>query len=456
MEPQSLPKRHFFKKRITHVYSTPFLDRVIQKVKEYRQCAIDFEYDPYYRYIDRICLIQIGTPQEIFLIDSLEPNLDVKRLREVMEDPNIEKIFHDAEQDLRLLKKALSIQVKNLFDTSVAARVLGLPQPSLKRLIKNFFAISIPKTQSRAEWGTRPLSEEMTRYAANDVRFLLEIGTILKQELTATQQFEEAKELFEWIEYKEPDVMEFNPDSFLSIPSAKDLPNTDLPILKELYLWRENYAMKTTQVSFRILSTNLMFELTNRKPTTNEALVKILGRNSTFSSGEQEEILARIQKGMDSDPIDPKAIATTKKWLNLTAQQRKEASLQTGKQKKRFQALLQWRREKAEERNLDQTVVIPKEILLDLSNKNPSNLQDLQEYPGFGSWRKQTYGEELISWIEKANKEYACKICGEEFNDNTLTVQCPFCHARFHIHEIQHATELEQICPVCKKKLMLV
>lgn len=271
-------------KPINEVYTTSFFEKIIKEIQKFKSIAVDFEYDPNYRYIDRLCLIQISTRKKIYLIDPLAPRLDIQLIKTIFEDPNLEKVFHDARQDIILLKKAYSISIRNLFDTSVAARYLGFTQPSLKLLLHKFFNVNISKQQSRADWSIRPLTKEMKKYAINDVKYLLEIRDRLHSELISLNALEGLREIFEWLEHKKPDVMEFNPDSFLRIPGAQDLSPIDQAVLKELHIWRETQAMNTNNVAFMILPHKIMLDLVQKKPDTIDELKKILGRQKLLDS----------------------------------------------------------------------------------------------------------------------------------------------------------------------------
>src|SRR5690606_19116179 len=116
-------------------------------------------------YLDRISLVQISSRSENFLIDPLAI-ADLSPLAGILEDPGIEKIFHDADFDLRILDRDAGLTVSGLFDSQIAAAFLGEKGLGLGALVERFLEIKLPKAYQRADWAERPLTEGMKDYAA--------------------------------------------------------------------------------------------------------------------------------------------------------------------------------------------------------------------------------------------------------------------------------------------------
>ena len=133
--------------------------------------AFDTEADSFYHYFDKTCLVQIATPQSIFLVDpiALGGPSELAPLGPVFASSEVRKIFHAAEYDIYVLKRDCGFRFVNLFDTMVSAQLLGYPAIGLAAIAERHFRVSLPKDEQRSDWSARPLSESQLRYAAADV-----------------------------------------------------------------------------------------------------------------------------------------------------------------------------------------------------------------------------------------------------------------------------------------------
>jgi len=426
--------------------------KLTPKLKKQGILAVDTEYDSFYRYRPRLCLIQIGSSEAIYLVDLITIS-NVDPLKEILENPLIEKIFHDSRQDLLLLKKTLQINPTNIFDTAIAARVLGRFQIGLKKLLFELLNITISKKGSRTDWSKRPLTEKMKEYAANDVRFLRELRDYLLEELNEARRYQEAKELFEWIAQLQPKERIFNPNSFLSLPKARELPFEVLPLLKALFLWRENKAWQTNRPVFMIMPNEFLVDLADQNPRTENELKGILSKHPKLAERYSVELQIVLRDTKNAEPIDTTEIKITKKWIDSPELFAQNTPRMPQNKITRYRNLLEWRKKIAEQREVDSEVVIPKEIIQEMSEENPQTIKELHERPGFGTWRKQQYGAEIIAISRKANRQLSCFLCEREFSKREINTSCPFCNIRFHIEEILEYLSETSHCPNCNETL---
>ncbi len=151
------------------------------------QIALDTEADSLHCYFEKLCLVQIGWPEKLQLLDPLSKivmpdffaSLEGKRL-----------VFHDADYDLRLLRRSGTFPDDQIFDTMIAARLCGEPHVGLASLIKKYFGVELSKASRKANWGQRPLSKQMVQYALNDVRYLLDLADIFEERLEELDRYE--------------------------------------------------------------------------------------------------------------------------------------------------------------------------------------------------------------------------------------------------------------------------
>ncbi|KAF8517423.1 ribonuclease H-like domain-containing protein [Hysterangium stoloniferum] len=169
---------------ISHVSQLPSL---LEALKQTTDFAVDLEHHTYRSFSGFVCLMQISTRTQDWIIECLDPEIRVElvQLNEVFTDPNIVKVFHGAESDIIWLQRDFSIYVVNYFDTHHATHVLNFPKHSLASLLEMYCDFIPDKRYQRADWRIRPLPEEMLLYARSDTHFLLYIYDHLRTALLA-------------------------------------------------------------------------------------------------------------------------------------------------------------------------------------------------------------------------------------------------------------------------------
>jgi ribonuclease D len=144
--------------------------------------AIDLEAAGFHRYSDKVCLLQITSGDNTFLVDTLSVDPS-NTLRPLFQDPNVLLVLHGGVFDLRLLHRDLQIFPLNLFDTQIAASLVGEPSLGLAALLKKYFGIELSKKYQKADWAKRPLSDEMLEYAAADTQSLCLLSDLFIEKL---------------------------------------------------------------------------------------------------------------------------------------------------------------------------------------------------------------------------------------------------------------------------------
>ncbi|MEN9509650.1 MAG: hypothetical protein RLZZ621_2213, partial [Gemmatimonadota bacterium] len=239
------------------------VDRFLASLHGTRAIALDTEGASFHRFVDRIYLLQLSTDAHEAIIDPL-PIGTPSRLGALLEDPQVEVILHDADYDLRLLHQDYGWRVTNLFDTRVAAQLLGLRAFGLAALLEQFFGVKLDKKHQRADWSMRPLTADMLDYAAQDTRHLLALRERLRAELEQKGRWHWAQEEFARAEGTrwEPE----NGDGFLRLKGARDLTRRELARLRELVRWRDGIAAELDRATFRVAGNEVLLDLARSAP----------------------------------------------------------------------------------------------------------------------------------------------------------------------------------------------
>src|SRR5262249_40579138 len=235
--------------------------------------AVDTEAASFHRYRDRIYLIQISSPNQTALIDPVAlSNLDP--VGGLLADQQLEKTFHDADYDLRVLDRDYRFHAVRLFDTRVAAQLAGEPAIGLAALLEKYVGVKLDKQHQKADWSIRPLTPAMLAYAAADTRYLLALRDSLEQRLRTLGRFRWAQE-----EFKQLESLRWtgaapgsDDDSYLRLKGAKGLGPRALAALRQLHRWRDTVAARDDKAPFRIIGNDALIAVSRALPAARSDL----------------------------------------------------------------------------------------------------------------------------------------------------------------------------------------
>ncbi len=273
----------------------------LQELEKFTHIAIDTESNSFHAYFNRVCLIQVSTSEEDYIIDPLSVG-DIQAFGDVLSNPEVEKIFHAAPNDIAGLKRDFNFVVRNVFDTSVAAKILGYSQLGLAAILQEHFGISLNKKWQRYDWGKRPLKEEQIQYARFDTHFLIALRHKLVCELQTKQLLDTALLAFEKLCTQQITKKNFRPGDFLHIYGAKSLDVAGKRVLKALYLFREKEARRRDRAPFRVLTNETLLKIALQRPKSVQDFYKIKGLPRIYlSSHAAFQLLDLIRKSEEQE-----------------------------------------------------------------------------------------------------------------------------------------------------------
>lgn len=341
--------------------------------------ALDTESNSLYAYRERVCLVQLSTRHADYIIDPFAVE-DLSPLGVILSDPNIKKVLHAAEYDLVTLKRDYGFTVSNLFDTMLAARLLGIGEFGLAALIERYFGVQLDKSHQRDNWGVRPLPSDSLRYAQMDTHYLPTLHDMLYDELQAKGLYPEALEIFGEAETVPLLDSNHDPEGYWKIGRPQRLNLREMTILKELYLWREGVAQREDIPTFKVLSNRALVNIAQDAPTTLRQLTHLPEVSATHTRRYGYELLAAVERGLSAKPPVPPPLPESP-----------DAELA-----ERFFMLQQWRKEKGEQRGIGSDMVLAKGTLWLLARDLPDSLEALAQVEGIGKQRLALYGEDLL------------------------------------------------------------
>jgi len=358
------------------------VDTFFASIASSRILALDTEGASFHRFVDRIYLLQLSTREQTAIIDPL-PVGKPAGLGRLLEDPGVEIVFHDADYDLRLLHQDYGWHTRNIFDTRVAAQLLGIRAFGLAALLEKYFGVKLDKKHQRADWSMRPLTQGMLDYAAQDTIHLLELRDRLKAELERSGRWEWAVEEFGLLEgtrWNDDD----SANAFLRIKGARDLSRRELAILRELVPWRDAIAGQLDRATFRVLGNEQLLEISKQQPASRDVLGAIKGMPRGILDSRGGELLDAVKRGLavpDSElPRFPKA----QRWD-------RDPDFDS-----RVNALKTARDSAATRLDLDPGVLCSRDRMEAVARKNPSSREELDGIPELRRWQARELGDAFV------------------------------------------------------------
>lgn len=352
----------------------------LDRLREESRLAIDLEANSMFAYRESVCLIQISTAAQDYIIDPTK-NLDLDGLGQIVTDPEIEKIFHAGEYDMILLKRQYGWKLNNLFDTMWAARILGYKRFGLASLLEQFYDVRLNKRYQKSNWCKRPLEPEQLAYAQHDTHFLFQLRDRLANELREAGRMEEAVEIFAEQTVINLGDQSFDPDSFWSINGCRNLTRQQHAILKALNIYRDQEAQRRDQPLFKIFNEHTMLELARQAPRNMGDLTRVHGMTRGQVRRYGRGLLKVIDDGIRARPP---AFPKRKK------RRHSEAVVS------RYDKLRQWRKEQAQIRGVESDVILSRGAMWEIASTNPRNGEELDQLALIGPWRGAAYGDEIL------------------------------------------------------------
>lgn len=347
-----------------------------------REIALDTEGASFHRFIDRIYLLQITTRERSAVIDPI-PIGAPARLGEILEDPAVEVVFHDADYDLRLLHQDYGWHARNIFDTRIAAQLLGIKSFGLAALLEDFFGVKLDKKHQRADWSLRPLTQGMLDYAAQDTRHLLDLRDELRSRLEKLGRLEWAREEFERLEGTKWEA-EDDAQNFFKIKGARDLTRRELALLRELVPWRDSVARELDRAAFRVMGNEVLLDIARTAPRDAKQLSGLKGMPRGILERGGAAILSAVKRGLEVAEEHLPKFPRAAKWEREEDFEAKVTKLKAV------------RDAAATRLSLDPGVLCSRERLEAIVRRKPDRVRDLEDVSGLRRWQIGEMGEEFV------------------------------------------------------------
>jgi len=362
------------------------LEKAVRTLEKGKAVAVDMEADSMYHFKEKVCLIQMATKESSILIDPLHVK-DLSSLKPLFSDPDIKKIFHGADYDVRSLFRDFTIEINNLFDTELACRFLGNEGTGLEAVLKKYLDISLNKKYQKKDWSQRPLPQEMIDYAAEDVIYLFPLAEICEKEL-------EKKGRLAWV-LEECDslskvrtVLSNEGPLFLKFKGGGRLKSRSLAVLEALLQFRKSVAEKKDRPLFKIIGNNSIMKITTERPVTLHRLkgIKALSGKQINMYGND---LIKVVAGALEIPEN-----------KLPVYPRKKAPVLSYEVFGKIKALKSWRTSKARALEIDPGMICNNVLVTSIAIQNPVDRRAVEGIKEMKNWQKKEFGQEIITLLK--------------------------------------------------------
>ena len=337
------------------------LGELLPKLEAADWIAIDTEADSLHAYPEKLCLIQLSFEGEDVIVDPLA-GLDLTMLWSIL--GKHELIFHGADYDLRLLRKGYAFVPSAIFDTMIAARLVGAKEFGLGNLVSKYLGIALEKGPQKANWARRPLTERMETYARNDTRHLKPLADILRQQLVEKGRLEWQQESCTRLINDCAQFRPVDPDAMWRVKGSHQLNPRGLAVVRELWHWREKEAVKFNRPPHFVLPSETMVDIAEAAAESGP-LREMLPRYLT--PRRRGDVMKAIKKGLAQQ--------------ELPGVLRSAPYRQTDQEKKRMHELEKRRNRAANDLGIDATLIASRAMLVMLAkdwNTHQSELMNWQ------------------------------------------------------------------------------
>jgi ribonuclease D len=298
---------------ILYIESATELETLCGQLSGAQWMTLDTEFLREKTYYPKLCLLQVAVPGVVACVDPLAIE-DLSPLLDVIYDKRITKVMHAARQDMEILYNLRAALPAPVFDTQIAALLLGFPdQVGYGTLVSELLGVTLDKLHTRADWSLRPLSPDQIRYAADDVIYLAQVYERLVERLEKFGRLGWLTEDFERL--VQPELYINSPQlAWLKVRGINRIKGASLSVLQALASWRESLAQQLDRPKGWLLRDDVLVDIARHLPGNRAALGKIRGLTERVISKNGEQLLGLIAEARNREP-DPMPATGPRKRL---------------------------------------------------------------------------------------------------------------------------------------------
>jgi ribonuclease D len=375
------------------VETSEALAALVQRLSSEPRLALDTEANSLHAFRERVCVVQLSAPGLDAIVDPLAvPDLSPLRAlvdRDLDGQP-VEVVFHGGDYDITMLSREHGFSFRRVFDTMIAATLIGEERVGLAALVEKSHGVVLTKKYQTSDWARRPFTPPQLEYLRNDTRFLFDLRDRLGAALAAADLVEESEIEFRRLAALRRASPMDDLDAWREMKGADRLGDEGRAVLSRLFAWRDERAKAHDVPRFRILANEVLVALATTPPADANALARFPGLHAVVAEGDAGPLLSAILAGLDAaargdapPPPDrgPRS-ADERARLDLV--------------RDREERVRRWRNDEARDRRVPNVVVLPNVALRSIAESPPPDVATLAANPDVGPKRADRYGETIL------------------------------------------------------------
>ena len=361
------------------------LARAVDELSTAAEIALDTEGDSLHHYPERLALVQIGLPHgAVWLVDPLALT-DLAPLGPLFADARRTLVVHAGDNDLVHLKRRYALTFTSVFDTAIAARFLGGKALGLDVLLETYLGVALPPSRQKDDWSRRPLDPAQLAYAAADVQHLFALKARLVEELAASGRLAWVEEECAALAAQPAPERPIDPDAYVGVKGARDLPARGLAVLRELWNLREQLARAADRPPFKVFGEDTLLRVAQTLPRDAATLATIPGVTPRVLGRWGPALLGAVERGLALDDAE------------LPTLPRHPRPVIPGAMSRRIEKLRRWRAGATERIGLEPGIVLPNRLITAIAAAAPRTLDELGRVEAVRRWRVETVGAEILA-----------------------------------------------------------
>lgn len=355
------------------------------------EIALDTESNSLHAWREKVCVLQLALCGRIFLVDTVVLR-DLSPLRAAFEDERITKVLHGADYDVVCLKRDFGFGPAPIFDTMLAAQMLGHEAFGLAAVVERFTGVRLDKAHTKHDWGARPLLPQVIPYLVDDVLHLAEVAANLRAEIENAGIAEEIA-----LEFRRVEQLAWggdnrmDPEAWRRVKGLRHLDPANHGIMRELFQWREERAEAMDRPAFKIMGNDVLFAISERRPQARRELCGISGLPPRLLERHGHALLCCVQRGL----VHPAEAAPRPPRRTVFDHLRAACD----------DALRNWRREIVQATGVNPLVVLPNHVLQRIAEERPEDAAALAGIAGLGVHRHERHAAQILAVLQAAQRE---------------------------------------------------
>ncbi len=353
-----------------------------------RAVALDTEADSLHHYHEKVCLLQVSVPGFDYVIDPLAVP-DLSPLAPILEDPGVVKILHGADYDVVTLKRDHGLQIRNLFDTMIAASFLGMHGVGLADVLAQVFQVELDKRLQRHDWAARPLEPVHLDYARGDTHWLLPLREVLERRLRRMGRLEAVEEECRRLEGREWHPRTEAATAFLRLKGASALDPSGRRILRRLHAWREAQAQRVDRPVFKVVPDRVLIGVARLRPSEVQGLAPVVRLSSSLVRQHGASLVACVAEGLaDPEPLPEPGVP-----------ERIDRPRSSPAAPVIAERLKVWRKDRADQDGSTAALLPSNAVIREIARVAPGNVEALAAIPDVRRWQVEAWGEEVLGLV---------------------------------------------------------